>query len=301
MTLDGLEASPATKRELRAIKKYFTPFPRSVWLMWLTAAILIAIGISDTEGTSIESDLENGNYIGLAGVAGGFLLVVGLLRVLPMIGRPGGTQMDRWLDRDLARLGRRAVTKCGLGTETLTSEPVLLAGPVFDVAGADFAFRALRRDITRFTPVAVTILNFTEHEIFAYQGALDRLTGNVLEETTDEYFYRDVVSVSTRTESQVVDKHALTRAGRRRLRAQIRAGRLQIPRAEEFILTTSGGTSISVTIEVVLDKLNDLVMGPGGLVQVSTADRAIAAMRKMLREKKMPETSNPASDPTEGL
>jgi hypothetical protein len=262
---------------------------------------LIAIGISDDEATSIEYDLEAGNYIGLAGIAGAVLLVLGVLRILPLLGRPGAAQMDHWLERDLARLGRRAEKKCGLGSESLTAPPVLLTGPLFKVAGAKFEFRRTRRGPTRFTPVGVAILNFTEHEIFAYQGALDRFTGNVLQETTDEYFYRDVVSVSTRTESRVVDKHDVTRAGRRRLRAQIRAGKLKIPKAEAFSLTTSGGTTIEVTIEVILDKLRDLVMGAGGLVQVSAADDAIAAMRKMLREKKMPQLAHPESDPTEGL
>jgi hypothetical protein len=139
-------------------------------------------------------------------------------------------------------------------------------------------------------------LNFTEHQILAYQCAPDRFTGNALVETTDEYFYRDVVSVSTRTENLVLDKTALTRTDRKVLRAQLRGGELRIPSAEVFKLTTSGGTGIEVVMEVILDKLNSLIMDPGGSVQVSIADRAIAGIRQMLREKKMPLAGDTGQD-----
>jgi|GEM_PF-7055081 len=36
-------------------------------------------------------------------------------------------------------------------------------------------------------------------------------------------------------------------------------------------------------------------MGPGGVVDVDVADRAIAGMRQMLREKKIPSTGEPGS------
>lgn len=296
VSLNGARGSRPAKRELRAIKRYFTPFPRSSLFLWVVALGLIAVGVSGDAGL-LPDDVSQEDSQLLAVVGGLLVVAIGVVRIASWMRKPSGGQMDRWLDRDLTRLKNRAREKCGLTGMTLTSETVLLTGPRFGVAGADFAYRSTRREFTRFTPVGVTILNFTEHEIFAYQCALDRFTGNAMGENTDEYFYRDVVSVSTQTENLVLDKRDLTRTGRKLLKPQIRGGRLQIPSAEMFTLTTSGGTTIEVVIEVVLDKLNRLVMGPGGAVEVNIADRAIAAMRQMLREKKIP----PKADRDEDL
>ena len=164
----------------------------------------------------------------------------------------------------------------------------MLTGPTFNVTGADLAYRDDRKGNARFTPVSVTILNFTEHQIAAYQCALDRLTGNALAEGTDEFFYRDVVSVTTKTEDLAIDKDRLPHKARKLLGKQIRGGKLQIPETQRFLLTTSGGTSIEVIIEATFDKLDRIIMGSGGDVDVDVADEAIAAMRQMLREKKIP-------------
>ncbi len=288
MTALGMTTTGATRRELKAVKRFFNRVPKWAFVA-LAAAAPVAVG-----------GLGSGTDAAAAfAAAGAGLAVVAMLRILPVLARrPSGRQMDEWLNRDLTRLRERAVVKCGLeGLGEATAEPVVLSGPVFGVEGADFAVRAPRRDIARFTPVGVTILNFREHQIFAYQCALDRLTGNALDETTDEYFYRDVVSVSTRTETLTLGKRDLTRFGRKVLNAKSRGGKVQVPGAEVFTLTTSGGTSISVVIGVVLDRLKQLAIGAGGDVHVDAAERALAGIRQMLREKKIPQRS----DPSDGL
>lgn len=268
-------------RELRALRRFFTPFPRWVVGAWLVGAVLIAIGTASN--SSMDPDSQ------ALAVAGGIaLFAIGVLQVAMWSARPSASQVDRWLDQDLAQLKARAIEKCGLVGVELKSPTMVLTGPTFDVSGADLAFKDDRKGEVRFTPVSVTILNFTQHQITGYQCALDRLTGNALAEGTDEFFYTDVVSVTTKTEDFTIDKDRLTRKARKLLGKQIRGGKLQIPETQRFILTTSGTTSIEVIIEATFDKLGRIIMGSGGDVDVDVADNAISSMRQMLREKKVP-------------
>jgi len=221
-----LNGAQGSARELRAVKRYFAPFPK--WVVFATGLALVAIALGASEATRIRlagagAPDELDELVVAAGVG---LLAIGVLRLALWSVRPSGEQIDRWLARDLSRLKMRAIERCGLTGLTLTSETVVLTGPRFNVAGAELGYRRARREATRFTPVGVTVLNFTEHQIFAYQCALDRLTGSALAEQTDEFFYRDVVSVSTRTDDLTIDKRHITRTGRRLLAAQIRAGKL---------------------------------------------------------------------------
>ncbi len=113
----------------------------------------------------------------------------------------------------------------------------------------------------------ITVLNFAPNQLLSYQCALDLTTGKRLNESTDEYFYRDVVSVSTKTVSVT--------------KTSAKYGLLQLNAAETFALTTSGGTSIEVILKD--PKLVEMV---GGDIPTTFAEKAIQAVRKMLREKK---------------
>ena len=100
-----------------------------------------------------------------------------------------------------------------------------------------------------------------------YEGILDLTTGNVLREGTDEYFYRDVVSASTKTRSTSFLFKGQT---------------VQFNEAEVFSLTTSGGTSIEVFLR---DPKLAQLMG-GGNIPTTEAEQAVMTVKKMLREKK---------------
>jgi hypothetical protein len=187
--------------------------------------------------------------------------------------KPDDAQMDAWLDEELKVLHGKALSKTGTDSSELVGEPVMVTGPRFwNVAGAKVAFKKGKDNVLRFTPVGVTVLNFTPNQLIAYSAALDLTTGNTLNESTDEYFYRDVVSVSTKTKSMTVQV-----SGTDALK-----GGLQLNAAETFELTTSGGTSI----EVVLRDPSLIEKMGGGEIPTTRAEKAIQTVRKMLREKK---------------
>lgn len=229
------------------IKKYFKPFPK--WAVWM-----IGIGIPS---------------LALQGL--GLLLIgVGIWGLVAWSKRPTDAQMDAWLDEDLRMLPPKALSKTGTDPSDLVAEPVMITGPrLSDIANAHLAFRKGKDNIFRFTPVNITVINFTANQLIVYSCALDLTTGNALNESTDEYFYKDVVSVATKTKSYSV---------------QMQDGRTeQIDAAEMFQLTTSGGTSVEVLLRA--PKVIQM-MGGDGDIPTTRAEKAIQSVRKMLREKK---------------
>jgi hypothetical protein len=105
-----------------------------------------------------------------------------------------------------------------------------------------------------------------------------------LSERTDEYFYRDVVSVSTQSKSKTYENAEIGKGlSEGLLKSMMIAGKLQFNAAEMFILTTSGGTSI----EVVLRDPQLIERAGGGSIPTDMADKAVQTVRKMLREKKV--------------
>jgi len=229
------------------IKKYFKPFPKwAVWMIIIGLPFLAAYGL------------------------GLVLIGIGIWGIVDWSKKPDDAQMDAWLDEDLKVLHGKALSKTGTDQSELVGEPVMVTGPRFwNVANADVAFKKGKDNVFRFTPVGVTVLNFTANQLISYSCVLDLTTGNPLNESTDEYFYRDVVSVSTKTKSQTVQV-----AGK---------GSLQLNAAETFELTTSGGTSIEVLLR---DPSLIQMMGGGGEIPTTRAEKAIQTVRKMLREKK---------------
>jgi len=156
----------------------------------------------------------------------------------------------------------------GIDESELVGEAVTVTGPrLWDTAGAIIKFRKGKDETIRFSPVNTTVINFTQNQLLIFNCVLDISTGNSLNENTDEYFYRDVVSVSTKTESKTV---------------KIGQEDVQMNSAETFSLTTSGGTSISILLRD--PKLAER-MG-GGNIPITHAEKAIQVVRKMLRDKK---------------
>jgi hypothetical protein len=229
------------------IKNYFKPFPK--WTIWM---IVCGLPLLPLKGLGL------------------LLIGIGVVGLVASIKRPTDSQMDAWLDQDLAMLHSKALSKTGTDRSELVADHVMVIGPrVRNVANAQVAFMKGKDKVIRFTPVDVTVINFTANQLVVYGCALDLTTGNALNERTDEYFYRDVVSVSTSTKS---------------LSVQMQDGKtLQLDAAEMFVLTTSGGTSVEVFLR---DPKIIQMFGGDGQIPTTMTEKAIHSVRKMLREKK---------------
>ncbi|MEM3112759.1 MAG: hypothetical protein QXY90_06945 [Candidatus Anstonellales archaeon] len=243
-----------TKRNM--IRNYFKPFPR-----W--AIGMIVIGVVFLIGLAPE--------VGVGAIISGLLIAgIGGIGIYSYgQGKPTDQQMDEWLEEDLKGLSKKSLNKMGIDETELVSESIQITGPrLWDVGGADVFFKKGKDNVLRYTPVSVSIIHFAQNQLLGYTCVFDFTTGNALNESTDEYFYKDVVSVTTRTESKTVSIAKL--------------GTVQLNNAETFVLTTSGGTFLSVLLR---DPTLIKKMG-GGEIPTTRAEKAIQTVRKMLREKK---------------
>ncbi len=199
--------------------------------------------------------------LALAAVAGSALLGW-LARKLAI---PSNARIDLWL-RDLITSTRdQSLAKLGLVKEELTKEEIILIGFTDDMQLIPEGDRWLRKgkdDVIRFTPLSLTILQFTERHLGVYRAVLNFIRDVTLNERTDEFFYKDVVSVTTQRES-----HAFTLYS------------VKVDEALQFSLAVSSGDR--VTQRLPIGELDRFVS------PVSTkAEQAVNNIRQMLREKK---------------
>ncbi len=237
-----------TEREKRsAVRAYFTAYPK--WALGLAVVGVLCILSGDGGGILIG--------LLMAGV-GGAVLRLHTQRI-------SDQEFDRLREEDLRNTTANAIRKWGIDDEDLVSAPLYLYGPAFG-ATSTYAARKGADGIIRFNPLRFAVIGFCEHQLLAYRGILDMVTGNVLAEEASEYFYRDVVAAVVKTDSIEFTHRGVVH---------------QLSDTETFALTTSGGTSIGVPI-----RSRRLATILGGEMPNSQAEAAIAAIRAMLRQKK---------------
>lgn len=236
------------KQKQDHIETYFESFPAgAVWAIGIGIPLLVVY------------------FIGVIPI------LLGILAIQLHRKRPSDSEIDTLIEYNLNVSKTKGLEKTGTDESELVGDPLVITGPRFwNTAGASILSKKGEDERLRFTPMNVTVLLLTQHQIMAYQACLDLTTGNFLNESTDEYFYKDVVSVSTKTESKTYTSD------------DPKYQNLQMNAAETFMLTTSGGTSIETILR---DPKLIEVMG-GGNIPTTEAERAIQVVRRMLREKK---------------
>ena len=149
----------------------------------------------------------------------------------------------------------KALKKLGLDADQVTEiDPIIFEGYYFRNLNTQFLVRKGKDGLLRSSNYQVTVFFFSGEQVYCYEYMFS-LIAKEQREATDEYFYRDIVSISTVSEDV---KFLLKKLS-------------QIRTVEQFKLTTTGGTSISAAI-----KVND-----------SSVERSINGMKQLLRNKKM--------------
>lgn len=179
--------------------------------------------------------------------------------------KPSDQQMDNWLKGDVQRITQEGLQKLDLELSQLLREPIIVIGPSQNAAA-----RVGDDNILRFTQYDVVCVFLTNYHLAAFNGRLDMSDGVLTRESTQEYHYSDVISVSTRTESS--QTFTLVVNGQHK----------SIPLFQEFALSVASGEQIRVV--TAFPNLEDYVQK--GKMPVTGADQAISAIRARLREKK---------------
>jgi len=229
-----------------SIQKYFnSKFPK--WAAWF-------VGIGALIGIPAMSSPDGGGAV----VFGLIMAAIGGLGIYSYTNTVSDHQIDEWTKEDLSSLDKRALKKVGVDESELVGEQAIIFGP------ADFSVMKVGKDKRiRFGRLRGMVVNFGQHQLLVYTCTMDITTGNTLHESTDEYFYRDVVSVSTKTRDGQV-------------------GNMRLAEGEYFTLTTSGGTAAEIFLHS-----PEIGKQFGGDMPATDAERQVQSIRKMLREKKM--------------
>ena len=130
----------------------------------------------------------------------------------------------------------------------------------------------------RYSIVHLSIIFLTKHHLSAYSCIWDFARGEVVWEKSDEFFYQDVVSVSTETLRTKIESSDEEKAKRKK---EGKPEGEHFEERERFRLTTSAATGIKVSLPErrLVKQLGDFV--------TSNVEGNIRSIRKMLREKKM--------------
>jgi len=259
-----------TASDRSKIKRYFSHFP-----LWALVTLGIAIVVMVTRGILV------GNGVGLLATAVAVVGLVGWGR------RPSDRQMDQWLREELKRMEARALVRNNVTTTEIIRDPVTLAAPRWKHrSGADSGIKRSGDRKLRYTPVGVTVIHFTEHQLVIYECVLDLTTGNALNEKGVQYFYNDVVAVEASNQAMTFRKDELDPKWIRILaehKDEFVEGVLQMNAIETFKLTTKAGNSIEVAIQdlSLIDQSSSTTRPP------SVAEEAARAVQAMLRAKKV--------------
>jgi len=239
----------------KQIKKYFQPFPK--WAIWATLIGLVM---------TIIGANTSGGVIGV----GVIVLAIGIITiVLSTQGKPTDNQIDDWFNEDLSSMEAKALNKLGLDKEDLIGETITITGPILwgasGVPQKDLKFKKGKDKYVRFSIYKITLFLITEKQIGTYQCIFNFMKNVTLNDSTDEYFYKDVTSVRTREESS---------------NFTLPNGQKLI-NSETFSLQVAGNNAIEVVLnDPALEKYT------GGSIPTSRAEKSVQTIRTLLREKK---------------
>ncbi|GAA1546017.1 hypothetical protein [Kribbella lupini] len=217
-------------------RRYFTPVSYKPGIICIVVGVLLLF--FGSAGPIL---------IGLALAAlGGFLIY------RQAADRPTDEQLDRQVREILAGLKPQALDKLGLDADEVSLIPPIVVG------GNSFSGRVKKgKDgVFRSSTCEGIVIFFGEQELHSYKYQVSLIEDQRSREETDVYFYRDVVSVATKSDTVQVAVEGV--------------GQQQI-QLERFKLTTSGAT----TIECSMDATSN------------TTGRDIQGAKTLIRNKKM--------------
>ena len=179
---------------------------------------------------------------------------------------PTENQLDSWLEEDINEIIKvRPFEKLGIFKEDLVAESMHVLGPVYwNINGFnsdDILMKTGDDGFNRYSIWTIHTFHFTENYLCSYKCYYNWLSNTYINESTNEFFYKDVVSVKTDTISS-----ALT----------LKDGQ-QLVQSEAFQLKLMGDEVTVITNDVNLKTSQSIA---------SKAEKAVQSIRVLLREKK---------------
>lgn len=286
------------------IRQYFTPARGP------EPPAFVAAGLCCLGALLVFSLFDLPGWVGLgAAVAAVVLFAIAWVSFTERSQRASDEDIDLWRDEDFDALIEEVSSDAALNTADLIDpdDPIVIVGlPRFknlkvrhNRDGEDtpqiwrFKVKVGEDGVTRFTPPCLTVLHFTKDHLIAYQCDFDLLSGLPLNETIEEYFWQDIVTLQIEKQSLPADDDE---------RALYRQWSAELPekQAEKYQPLFSDNPAVLPTGKRTTLRLKT---NSGGGLETVVADerfvenahedslqirneRAIARLRRLLRERK---------------
>lgn len=266
-TTASMITSDSAKRY--ALRKYFAPPPRS-----RDATFLVYFGIASVAFSMLGFLAKD-----FAAVCVG----IGLLGLLMMVfggiwlrsinqakqGIPSDSDVDRWFQEDITQIVEKSLTKTGLNKSELVKEPLPITGPILwmtnGIPKTDLCWKKGKDGLVRFAVNRFTVILLSNQLLAVYTCDFNFLRNVALNESTQEYYYKDVVSVSTQEDST----------------AYTLPNGVSFVNSQAFKISVANGESFKIVISA--GKLSEIT---SGTISTTSAEKAVQVIRAMLREKK---------------
>jgi hypothetical protein len=259
-----------TERE-KLVKKYFlkTPLkPKYFWnIFWIFISIILILF-----GLQFSNREENLKTIAIGiGLALFLFALIGFFtkrnRYLTAynIAEPKATdeQMDKWLEEGKEMVIKEAMQRLDIESDDTSSDPLIIDGPTNEARIAPG-----KDNILRFKTHNILVFFLTEHNVSTFQCYLDLAFGEILEDRTKEFPYKDITNLET-----VTSNDTFYYKGKEKTK---------IDGLKSFSLFTSGGNKISINYSFIKDTKgsSDYSFPP------SDDENTIKSIRKRLKEYK---------------
>lgn len=214
-------------------KKYFTSASK------LPMKNIIIVGIIGLIALAIKP------FIGII-----ILALIGVFVYMKIQNKVSDEHIDTEYKKGFSGIVNKGLDKLGIDEDEVTLiEPIVIHGPYYKNIASGYYSKKGEDNRWRSSNYEVAVLYFSEKQVYSYNYRFS-VVENERNESTDEYFYKDIVSISTSSDSITNNNN-------------------ETFNLEYFKLTTSGGTSISCSIW-----------------DMGEVEKAIRGMKQLLREKK---------------
>jgi len=184
-------------------------------------------------------------------------------------------EYDRWLEAQASALVRRSLDKLGLDSNEVARQPWIVRG--FTLPGMrdaakyrsdEVRWKIGKDGVPRYSVNVYTIFCKEDHHLAVYKGDINALNPTAHNENTSEYFYQDIVGVTTDDEQDNL---------------AIKDKQYQY-RIQRFTLRVSSGDTVGVSVSATpMDNRQNI---PSFNIPNSGIDQTISQLRMLLREKK---------------
>ena len=227
-------------------KKYFEQGPmKPIIILFVIGIVILLIGA----GVASVGGGAGGVVVGI------ILIAVGALLIYLRNNGPSDSEIDQQCFSMVSDLKERALQKIGLDIDDVKEiEPITFDWYFYKSIGSRCILQLGKDNILRSSNYEGVVFFFSANQVYCFTFRFSLINQNETNSSTDEYFYKDIVSASTATDTVTYPD---------------KSGTKQSMSYEYFKLTTSGGTSIEAAMR-----------------SNPETERAINGMKNLLRNKK---------------